>query len=296
MEIRPDYYDSFRCIASKCRHNCCIGWEIDIDDDTLEKYKTKTGETLKKLQNNIVLEPTAHFRLSENERCPFLNKENLCELILSGGEDMLCQICKDHPRFYNDVFGITEKGIGLCCEEAARIILTNSEPVKLIADGTISNNVFYNIRNEIFSIIQNREKSVRDRTDELLAWANITIPISEINWIDVYKNLERLDNAWDTYLDSTEMICTDIPKDLELPFEQLLYYFIYRHLSVALEDLMFNEHIQFAVLSCYVIISLNKSKSFEEMLEISRLYSSEIEYSDENIGILLNILNEYNEK
>ena len=36
--------------------------------------------------------------------------------------------------------------------------------------------------------------------------------------------------------------------------------------------------------------------SFKEKLEIARLYSSEIEYSDENVDILLDLLNEYNEK
>ena len=29
--IAPNYYPAFRCIADKCRHSCCIGWEIDID-------------------------------------------------------------------------------------------------------------------------------------------------------------------------------------------------------------------------------------------------------------------------
>ena len=30
----PDYYPLFHCIADRCRHNCCIGWEIDIDSRT----------------------------------------------------------------------------------------------------------------------------------------------------------------------------------------------------------------------------------------------------------------------
>ena len=29
----PDFYGKFKCTAEKCRHSCCIGWEIDIDDD-----------------------------------------------------------------------------------------------------------------------------------------------------------------------------------------------------------------------------------------------------------------------
>ena len=37
-EVFPNYYKKFKCIADKCKHNCCIGWEIDIDNDTLEFY------------------------------------------------------------------------------------------------------------------------------------------------------------------------------------------------------------------------------------------------------------------
>ena len=36
----PLYYKSFKCIADRCRHSCCIGWEIDVDSATMEKYRT----------------------------------------------------------------------------------------------------------------------------------------------------------------------------------------------------------------------------------------------------------------
>ena len=36
MDVYPNYYDKFKCIANRCKHSCCIGWEIDIDEDTME--------------------------------------------------------------------------------------------------------------------------------------------------------------------------------------------------------------------------------------------------------------------
>ena len=49
--IAPSYYKNFKCIAGKCKNNCCkAGWEIDIDDDTANLYKsvnTTFGEKLK---------------------------------------------------------------------------------------------------------------------------------------------------------------------------------------------------------------------------------------------------------
>ena len=37
--VYPDYYRQFTCIGGECPDTCCAGWEIVIDDKTLEKYK-----------------------------------------------------------------------------------------------------------------------------------------------------------------------------------------------------------------------------------------------------------------
>ena len=41
---KPDYFERFQCSASDCTDNCCIGWEIDIDERTAERYKKVQGE------------------------------------------------------------------------------------------------------------------------------------------------------------------------------------------------------------------------------------------------------------
>ncbi len=296
MEIRPNYYDDFKCIAGACRHNCCIGWEIDIDDDSLERYANVTGTLKEELQKHIALEPCAHFVLSAEDRCPFLNGDNLCELILQGGEGMLCQICRDHPRFYNEVDGVTEKGIGLCCEAAARLILTQTAPVRLLSDdGTFPQNEFYKERDALFAVLQNREWPLGERMMRVLERVGASSPLGKADWIRVYKGLERLDPAWDEYLDGVDSLSKDIPATLQTACEQLLCYFLYRHLRGALEDGLFSERVQFAVLSCCMIVTLCRSCSVEELVEVARMYSSEIEYSDENVDILLETLQECNE-
>ena len=124
--IMPTYCKSFRCIADRCRDNCCIGWEIDVDAHTAEYYKTVPGFFGEKLRDNIEEGEEPCFRLC-GERCPFLNENNLCEIIINLGEDKLCQICRDHPRYFEWYSDRKEGGIGLCCEEAARIIVTSKE-------------------------------------------------------------------------------------------------------------------------------------------------------------------------
>ena len=129
---RPSYYKQFRCIGSDCTENCCIGWEIDVDEDSLAYYNTVPGAFGERLRASI--EPPneqtgepAHFRLDAQERCPLLNDCNLCEVLLHLGEDKMAQICTDHPRYYEWFSDGREDGLGLCCEAAAALILGQTD-------------------------------------------------------------------------------------------------------------------------------------------------------------------------
>ena len=31
--VYPDYYPKFHCLAQRCRHSCCIGWEIECSQE-----------------------------------------------------------------------------------------------------------------------------------------------------------------------------------------------------------------------------------------------------------------------
>ncbi len=126
--IVPDYYKDFRCIAGSCRHTCCQGWEIDIDEVSLDRFG-KIGEINQKICRDG---ETPHIILEENERCPFLRDDGLCSMILTYGEDMLCDICRDHPRFRNFCTDRVEIGLGMVCEAAAKLILSHPDPMKLV--------------------------------------------------------------------------------------------------------------------------------------------------------------------
>ena len=49
----PNYYKDFKCIANRCKHSCCVGWEIEIDDNTFKKYSAVKGEFAQRLKTNI---------------------------------------------------------------------------------------------------------------------------------------------------------------------------------------------------------------------------------------------------
>ena len=310
--VFPSYYKKFRCIGGKCAHNCCVAdWEIDIDDDTFEFYKSIDGEIGQKLQKNIATNPTPHF-IFKNGRCPFLNEENLCELIVAFGDDALCDICYEHPRFYNEIDDRLEAGVGLCCEEAGRLILGFEKPMTLECDESLeSENKLLILREKVFCILQNRDKNITARIDEMLSVFSLETPEFDVQkWASFLLSLERLEEKWTVLLEDLEENCknADFIKfdeymyDRQSEFEQLITYFIYRHFANSEDENDAVLRVLFAFFGYQIIRALGAVEfsktgefSFETLVEFSRLFSSEIEYSEENFAKILNALNSYNQ-
>ena len=302
--VAPDYYREFRCIANKCRHSCCIGWEIDIDSATREKYRHVTGAFGVRLNAAIDDgEDVSCFRLGENDRCPMLNANGLCDLITALGEENLCQICADHPRFRSYFSGRIEVGLGLCCEEAARLILTSEDPMRLVTledDGMgeeLSDDEadLLSLRAELIALMQDRTRSIEDRLETLLDAVDFTIP--DRDWVHVYRHLERLDPTWDSVLDMlAHRGFSGRPSAVfDTAFEQFCVYLLYRHLPGALEDDDIPGRVAFCVLSTRVLMTLcaaSKNCGIDDLLDFARMYSAEIEYSEDNIAALLDALYE----
>ena len=299
----PDYYKDFKCTASRCRHNCCIGWEIDIDNETLGKYKSVSGDFKNRFIQNIAEdEDGAHFVLAENERCPFLNKDNLCDIILQFGDGFLCEICAKHPRFVNFYDERKELGLGLACEEAARLIITKKDKMKIVSPQPAKeneDNFFVNYRQKLFCIAQDRTKTAEERENALLAETESVFPKRTwAEWEEIYSSLENLDPEWKKYVSKIGKASQNVNlSEFEIPFEQLLCYFLYRHSESAFLFGDFRIPVLFSVLSVRVIrrifsqTVLEKTNAeFYDFLEIIRMYSAEIEYCEENTDKLFDLL------
>lgn len=310
--IAPGYYTKFKCIADRCKHSCCIGWIIDVDADTLAYYHRITGPLGERLKKGIDESgETPHFILGEQERCPFLNRNGLCDLIIGLGEKNLCQICTDHPRYRNFYSDRTEIGLGLCCEAAGDLILKRQEKMTLVVleeDGEeealqAPDESLLLWREQLLQIAQDRGRTVEERASAILKAAEMTIPErSLVEWAEIYLKLERLETSWTDRLD--ELKSTDISvapaldtPEWEIALEQLLVYFLYRQLPFALDDGEYEGRAAFCVLSyqmirdlCRVHAVLHGSVNLDDLVEIARQYSAEIEYSDENVEALLDAL------
>lgn len=249
---KPDFYDQFKCIASRCTDTCCVGWEIDIDEATQQVYRKVSGVFGDRLRENI---EDGHFKLLPHDRCPFLDKDNLCEVYRNLGEDALCDICTEHPRFVEVYGDIMERGLGLCCEEAARLLLEGEGPLaftceecdepedELDDDDREVRDQVLGEREWMFETLADQNIPFAERLYKVFGYTgeNPFAPFEGANaMFELLAKLESYGPDWDAALsrikariDSSEPI-VDQGFFSETESARLLTYLIYRHYAKCL--------------------------------------------------------------
>ncbi len=257
MIYRPDYYDEFRCTADKCRNTCCAQWEIDVDSVSLERF-SEHPDIMEHISDGCIV-------LKEDGNCPFLNEQGLCKMILKYGEDMLCDVCTDHPRFISEVDDDEYIGVGISCEAACDLILNRKEQFCLIPPKQMPliDRVFESeVLTDLLNGLSPDECSSKEHAELLL-----TFEILEPMWKEMLQMLlQKTVSAEerDSYIDSEPM-----------KFKNLIGYFLYRH----------DNDFYLAATSARIIAELTIANNMS-LEDVARMYSAEIEYSDINCDLL----------
>lgn len=311
--ITPDYYRDFKCTGGECPDNCCIGWEIDIDSKTYDKYMNFTGTLAQKLKENITVSDDGSrcFKLDHEERCPFLNQDNLCEIILEAGEDMLCEICDYHPRFHNCFGNLRETGVGISCIKAAEMLVNKTDKTTFITneinepaieidyDKSVMD-FFVEVRQMLINALQDRSRSFRDRLLDALFTAGkiqsefddgIVADVKLHDFIpgfanekadySVYKDiLAELIPLNDEWTELTKHLSDDCFKkagelmsENEVIAEQIMVYYIFRHFLSGVYDYDVVSRVKFAA---YCTLA---SFAYTTVCDKSECFTDKIAYS-----------------
>ncbi len=174
----PDYYKNFKCIGGECKDNCCAaGWQITIDDESLEKYETMEGEIGVRLRNSIDWE-NGMFEQFEH-KCALLNENGLCDVYCDAGEDKMCILCQRYPRHYEEFENVREISLSVSCPEAAKIVLGNRGKVGFYTETDEEEEEYedfdylmytklLDIREILLDVLHERKGSVAHRISKLL--------------------------------------------------------------------------------------------------------------------------------
>lgn len=302
----PTFYRDFKCIANRCTDSCCIGWEIDIDSAAYDKYRLMPES----FQKNIaVCDGVAHFVLTQDERCPFLQKDGLCKIILEHSEDMLCDICREHPRFYEWYGEYKDAGVGLCCEEAVRLLLESEKALEYetvetqeISDDDTPEDIcksVFELRKSLFSIINDRSLTLSDRIERCflkIGAKDVIAPCSADEFfaecVEIAKEMSPFDELWEKYILRLEALSFQEVKERiskalsenQIRYEKSLSYFVFRHFIKACFDGDLLSHFKFAVIMTILEMLIDCVNG--DLLFNTRYLSKQVEYSEENIDLL----------
>lgn len=273
----PDYYKEFHCIADKCEETCCAGWQIMIDKKSLGKYLHAKSPYKRTLLCGIDFLHSA-FRQKKGNRCFFLNENNLCDLYSNLGESALCKTCKTYPRHIEEFEDMREITLSVSCPEAARILLTRTEPVTFLTyekPGTEEYDDFdpflysmlLDCREEMYRILRDRTLSLRVRSILILGITHdIQTRIDQGNIFDCQNVLTRYSHP------------EAAKKASSISFNQELFAFQHNMLKSLHRLEVLNKHWPDLLLETEAILYMNGFEFYRE---------SSLSFLDDSIQIQL---------
>lgn len=290
INIDAEIYNEFRCKADKCKHSCCKGWEIDIDEDTLEYYKNLDTELGNEILQNIQEEEDTHFKLTDDDRCPFLKDNGLCKLIEELGEDSLCDICRLHPRFFEDINDYSLAGVGLSCEKVTELIFEKKSLDFIICDSQK--------KIDIYELLKLLDINISHDSLDLSKMIPDYLEEGKIeNVLDIFSNTVPIDDKWKNEVlliksDYKKLLegfdSKDIDIDIDIKKYEITYqYILFRQLEL-IEQYGTEKIIDYAIYSIIFIILY--ARLFHDDIEAVRRWSEQIEYNEDNINTLINEL------
>ena len=308
MIFAPSYYTDFKCTAGACSHSCCIAWEIDIDKTAYKKYKRLKCDVGKRIIDSIDNTDTPHFVLAEDGRCPHLNKDGLCNIIISLGEDYLCDICREHPRFYNHFYSDgrprCEVGVGAACESAARLILTSDAYAELVAidvpctkakcDKPKGIDILAE-RQKIYTRLNNGDMPSQDKIAEIAEEYGVSPRrLSTENIYNLYSSLEYLDEESKDFFLRAHKSRPRLTAEGDELVKRYFAYLIYRYIAKSRSARELSTYVAMCAMLAELFSGcLGDNLGIEAAVRSAVRVSEEIEYNPDNIDIIRFYLDTY---
>lgn len=300
--VTPSFYKDFECIAGDCPDSCCQGWEVDADKDSLEYYKTLSGDIRQRIDSVLDKDEFGNtiFRLTDRKRCPFLNDSNLCDMHIAIGGEHTPFTCRTFPRFINDFGSTREMGLSFSCPVASDMMWNlegefdfettlNSDPPSL--NDIDAELYFYLIkaRNKVYQIVKNKELPLNERIIQLLKYAqklqndidSYEAGGAVLDFKDVFNNPEVINNEW---VEKVKNGSFDKSAINSKSCENIAVYFLFRYFMQAVYDRDVLSKVKTAAVGVLI------PAFFGNDSWTIHLWSKETEHSDVNMERYVEIL------
>lgn len=192
MILKPSYYNDFQCTADQCPYTCCCEWNIDIDDETYETYKTM--ENGQPLLETIEEKNGKHVFIldAKSNACQHLDERGLCKVVLSYGQQFLCKTCQKFPRTVEKISNGEEHSLSNACPHVLEMLLEIPAPLSFVVEEDEKN--LYGL-NESFGIRCRNHMIDMMQFKELPIWVRLFLifrfskQLSETSQSDVQEQI-----------------------------------------------------------------------------------------------------------
>lgn len=146
QDLRPAYYDEFRCLMAGCRFSCCdSSWRIAFSKKDYLTLKRQSGSpelnarlahSLRRVRSGDVEAVQGFYAefVTPGGTCP-LWKDGLCMLQQEKGADILPKICREFPRTeVPTLFGYLERSLTPRCEGVLELLWDLPEGIAFRSD------------------------------------------------------------------------------------------------------------------------------------------------------------------
>ena len=273
--LATDVFQDFKCVGGECIKTCCKGWNIVIDGETVKKYRESDDPLCREMLDNLI--PTDNsddmkVKLDADGRCPMLNENGLCRLVLSKGDEYLSEVCQQYPREitkYNDTFFAT---VCPSCPEVARMIVERTDFISFamdeVPDDKLYDGIDWTLYNELINalvistdVLQKIELPLAKRFTILLTIADIVD--SHIDDKTVAKIRSDLKNLDFSFADKRNAV----PETH------------YNPLNIIYNNLINNDQIP-VVLKEYFLHCIDKDTIFQDVKDSTLLNDLRLEYTN----------------
>lgn len=314
--FKPHYFDSFRCIASRCPDSCCKEWAVQVDEASAAYYRSLPGDLGDRLRQVLTEEDGTTLMTIENGRCPMWRADGLCRIQAELGETALCKTCREFPRLTHDYGDFIEFGLELSCPEAARIILSASPAPMVTENLPGSEDAEYDLdamavlkttRDQALAILADTSRPVGETLalfflygcqaqseldsgemgpfdpESALETANALAKSGDrLAIVDFFLSLELLTQEW------ADRLRAPASGDWQEEYRLLARYLAERYWLQAVSDYDLYSRVKFIVISCLLVKALGGN-----LLTTAQLYSKEIENNADNVEAILDAAYEH---
>jgi lysine-N-methylase len=301
--LKSANYDKFKCIADKCRFTCCEGWDVGIDTDTYNKWKKendKSGYILGNIKTKKCGSKTEYFiNKKTNEACTFLDKQGLCQIVKSHGEEYLPLTCHMFPRIENIFEDKKELSLSCACPEVVELISSITGKINLIPENNAnleSNLLELKIRKAVVNIIQQENFLLEDKLIisfemllTILKDENLSEDDSLLERLEKYNNREYIQECVDMYQKIEFKINDSVQEINNLFLDIIQNYKEVSILDVLLKDISdFAENIKIRSLSAKWHDYKSLFEGYNQLIEnciVAKILSSCVSNDIEDMAI-----------